>query len=163
MRMLSVDQSTTKTGYALFADGDLRAYGVIASKSKDPLERMRDMCSQIQSLIKKYKPSLLVIEKVSLHSSVPTLVSLANLQGAIFQMCYEKDIAYILYAPSTWRRIIGILGGKLKREDYKKRAIAFVENSYGVTVSDDCAEAICMGLAHLIDTGVIQPQGELNE
>lgn len=158
MRILSVDQSTTKTGYALFADGDLRTYGVIASKSKDSLVRMRDMCSQIQGLIKKYKPSLLVIEKVSLHSSVPTLVSLANLQGAIFQMCYEKDIAYVLYAPSTWRRIIGILGGKLKREDYKKRAIAFVENSYGVTVSDDCAEAICMGLAYLIDTGVIEPK-----
>lgn len=163
MRILAVDQATKKTGYALFADGDLYSYGVLTAKGKDSPDRMQDMCHQIQHLIKKYKPSYLVIEKVSLHSSVPVLVSLANLQGCIFQMCFEKDIGYILYAPSTWRRIIGIIGGKLKREDYKKRAIAFVENSYGITVDDDCAEAICMGLAHLIEAGVVKPQGEENE
>ena len=106
---------------------------------------------------------MMVIEKVSLHSSVTVLVSLANLQGAIFQMCYEKDLGYVLYAPSTWRRIIGIIGGRLKRDQYKKKAIAFVENSYGITVNDDCAEAICMGLAYLIDTGVVAPMEESNE
>lgn len=163
MRILAVDQSTRSTGYALFNDGDLRSYGVITSKNKDPLIRMREMCLQINNLIKKYKPSLMVIEKVSLHSSVPVLVSLANLQGCIYQMCFERDIEYLLYAPSTWRRIIGIIGGRLKRDEYKKKAVAFIESSYGITVNDDCAEAICIGLAHLIETGVISPKENVNE
>lgn len=163
MRILSVDQSTTQTGYAVFDGGDLRSYGVLKSTGKDSTARMADMCHKIQLLIKKHKPSMMVIEKVSLHSSVTVLVSLANLQGAIFQMCYEKDLGYVLYAPSTWRRIIGIIGGRLKRDQYKKKAIAFVENSYGITVNDDCAEAICMGLAYLIDTGVVAPMEESNE
>lgn len=114
------------------------------------------MCSQIHFMITKTKPDFVVFEKISLHSSVKTLTLLARLQGSIMQSCYINHVDFAMYAPSTWRRLLGLLhGGKAMREEHKKRAIAFVRNGYGIKVGDDCAEAICIGVAHLKNTHIL--------
>lgn len=108
------------------------------------------MCVQIDTIIEKTKPDIVVFEGVNLRTSVRTLITLAQIQGCIMQSCFLKNIEFTEYAPVSWRKIIGITqNNKIQRKELKEQAIAFVRDGYKINVGEDCAEAICLGLAHL--------------
>ena len=157
MRIVSFDQSSVLTGYAVFNGTGLTRWGVLDySKNKDTQARIKDMCVEIDTIITKVKPDLVIFEDVNLRNSVKTLIMLAQIQGCIMQSCHLKNIPFVKYAPATWRRIVGIQqSNKTERENLKEQAIAFVRNSYGIKVGDDCSEAICEGLAHLKNEGLL--------
>ena len=157
MKICVFDQSTQKTGYAVFSGTDLYRWGVIdLHKQKDANTRFQNMCEKIREMIDRVRPDLVVFENIALHSSVSALVTLANLQGAIMQDCYLYHIPFACYAPSSWRKQLGLQGNRsTKRPEYKRRAIEYVKRCYGLTVGDDCAEAICIGLAHLSKAGAL--------
>lgn len=158
MRILAIDQSTTKSGYALFSETDLTRWGVLDHhKNKDPDGRFQEMCKHIEELLKNIRPDLVVFEDVSLRQSVNVLIMLARLQGCIMEMCYTYDVDFVIYVPTKWRQLCGINQKKhAERDNLKKQAIAFVRGAYGIRVGDDCAEAICIGLAHLKQTGALE-------
>ena len=157
MRLLSFDQASTKTGYAVFSGTDLTRWGVLDySKEKDTSERVKIMCLEMDTIISKVKPDIVIFEDVNLRTSVKTLIMLAQIQGCIMQSCYLKDIDFVIYAPATWRRIVGIKqSNKTERNNLKQQAIAFVRAGYGIKVGNDCAEAISIGLAHLKNEGLL--------
>lgn len=64
-------------------------------------------------------------------------------------MCFIERIPFEVYAPTRWRKAIGIKQGRTKREELKEAAIDFIRQGYGIRVGDDVAEAIAMGLGHL--------------
>lgn len=157
MRLIAFDQSSTKTGYAIFSDTDLTRWGVLDySKDKNVQNRVKEMCLEINTIISRVKPDLVIFEDVNLRTSVKTLIMLAQIQGCIMQSCFLKGIDFVIYAPATWRRIVGIKqSNKIERKNLKDQAIAFVRTGYGIKVGDDCAEAICEGLAHLKNEGLL--------
>lgn len=165
MKIIIFDQASSKTGYALFNETNLTRWGVLdLSKEKNIEVRLRDMCNQINTIIAKTKPDLVIFEDVSLRTSVKTLIILSRIQGCIMQDCYDKNLDFIIYAPTQWRKILEIAqSNKIKRPELKKQAIAFVKNSYGITVGDDCAEAICIGLAHLKKNGILPNLNDIKE
>lgn len=60
---------------------------------------------------------------------------------------YNKTVIDYIY-PSSWRAAIGIKTGRgIKRASLKEADIAFVEETFGITVNDDEADAICIGYA----------------
>ena len=151
LRIAVFDQSSNKTGYAVFSGTGLTRWGVInLSKEKDVSSRIKDMCLEINTIIDKVKPDIVIFEDVNLRTSPKTLIMLAQIQGCIMMSCFLSGIKFAKYAPATWRRIIGITqNNKTKRANLKEQAMAFVRAGYGINVGDDCAEAICIGLAHL--------------
>lgn len=155
LKILSIDQSSVRTGYAIFNGTDLIKWGVLDfHKEKDIEVRLLGMCKDIDAMISKMKPALVVFEDVSLRTSVKTLIILARIQGCIMQSCYTRGIQFMIYAPTTWRRICEFSqNNKIQRKELKEQAIAFVKNGFGIRVGDDCAEAICIGLAHLKSSG----------
>ena len=82
MRLIAFDQSSTKTGYAIFSDTDLTRWGVLDySKDKNVQNRVKEMCLEINKIISKVKPDLVIFEDVNLRTSVKTLIMLAQIQG----------------------------------------------------------------------------------
>lgn len=167
MKVLAFDQSTKKTGYALFNGSDLTRWGVIDyHKETDSDARMKLMCEKIREIVQKTKPDVVLIEDISLRkNNVKTLLSLARLQGAILEVCYIYNSELFIYAPTSWRKIIGLTQSNKAgaRQDLKEQAIAFVYDKYKIRVGDDCAEAITIGLAHLKETGIIQDLEKIKE
>ncbi len=156
LKLCSFDQSTTKTGYAVFNDSDLTRWGLIDCSKEDPDIKFDNMIKQIEVIIKKISPDIIVIEDVNLRTSVKVLIQLSRLQGAIIAFCLENNIEYYIYAPAQWRKILGFTQGQsVKRSELKEQAIAFVRNGYGINVGDDCAESLCIGLAYLKDNDLL--------
>lgn len=151
MKVLSLDQSSNKTGFAVFEDGELKIHNIIdLSKCKDLEMRINQMMVKINTLIEKIRPDAIVFEDVNFQSNVGTLTVLARLQGAIILSAIKHDINYEIYKPSHWRKILGFKQGKsVGREALKTQALSYIQDKYNIQTKEDIAEAICIGDAFL--------------
>ena len=149
MKILSFDQASVVTGYALFDDGQYSESGVIKKKKDIPIaERVPSMALAICLKIKEIKPDAVVIEDIQNQSSVKTVIDLARLQGGIIMYCVSKGIPIEIYHPSTWRKILQFTqGSKTKRDDLKKQATEYIKGLGFNIESEDESEAICINLA----------------
>ena len=79
-----------------------------------------------------------------------TMKALMYLQAALEFLIHDNHnkvtIEYVY--PSSWRASCGIKNGRgIKRTSLKEADIQFVKDTYGVSVGDDEADAICIGHA----------------
>ena len=149
MRILSFDQASVITGYALFDNGQYVESGVI-KKSKDmPIaDRVPAMALAICKKIKESNVDCVIIEDIQNQNSVKTVVDLARLQGGIIMYCTNKHIPIKIYHPSTWRSALQFTqGSKTKRDALKEQATEYVKGLGFDIASEDESEAICINLA----------------
>lgn len=148
--ILALDASTKSTGYAIFENKNLITSGCIASASADVYKRIHIMRDNLDMILIRYPE----IDQIVLEEVLPeqknqhTFKMLIYLQAAIEFLVWEKypklKITYIL--PNSWRSKCGIQTGRgIKRETLKAADIAFVKNTYGLSVNDDEADAIGIG------------------
>ena len=74
---------------------------------------------------------------------VTTYKVLAHLQGVLINLCFERNIPCEVVHVSTWREYCKIKGKT--RTDKKRNAQLQVKEWYDITVSNDEADAICIG------------------
>lgn len=171
--IMGVDGSTTNTGvsvFKLYKNGKIGFYKVYlisapktsyhkkAKQSKaeyrqqkhEQMEyRLNYMANELLKLVDRYKPGTIIMEDTYGKSDMNTLKMLCRLQGVMLGEGIRRDMYIHFVSPSTWRMAIG-LGvseekARLKREELKSRAIAYVKDKYGIAVTDDEADSICIG------------------
>lgn len=148
-KILAFDQSTKISAYSVFIDGEYVDCGLIdLHKMKDTNERIRAMGVELCKKIKKYNPDKVVIEEVAQQSNALTLKLLARIQGVIIGFCAAHNIDTYIIEPSKWRSILHFkIGAGIKREELKAQSIQYVKNKYGLELSEDSCEAICINEA----------------
>ena len=145
MKILALDQSTKHTGWSYWDNKRLLKYGVIDTQESDvAFVRMAQMGSEIDKLVRRFKPNHVVIEQVQFQHNYKVYSQLSQLQGIIMRILFEKNIAFTLVEPTKWRAFDGIKNRK--REETKAAAIQAVKDKYYIDVSEDIAEAIGIGL-----------------
>lgn len=148
IKILAFDQSTKKTGWAIFRDQDLTKCELIdCDNSKlSPAERFEKMCRAVQDVIDMVKPDFVVMEEVAMQTNAHALITLSRLQGVIISACFQSKIEFYIYPPSSWRKELGFQQGKgHSRKDLKKQAIAYCKEHHGVDLDEDRADAVCIG------------------
>lgn len=157
-RLISFDSSSSKTGWAIFDNAEYKKSGIINLDTNECRKkykgnsdkRIEDMCLSIIDLLKKYKPDIIVIEKLNVGRNMVVTRCLSKIIGAVY--CYSilnNDVFYYEIQPSQWRSQIGIQSSKRKREEYKRLSIQYVKDSFNIDVSDDEADAICAGVGYI--------------
>lgn len=148
-KVLAFDQSTKISAHSMFLDGKYIECGVIdLHKMKDTSERVRAMGVELCRVIEKYKPTAVVIEEVAQQSNPMTLKLLARIQGVIIGFCAAHDIETYIIEPSKWRSTLYFKQGSgVKREELKAQAIKYVKDNYGLELSEDECESICINEA----------------
>lgn len=140
-KILALDQATVNTGWALISSEGVIEFGLIHADSKLPNEeRLREMHSQIKRLIKKVKPSLVVMEAVQYQSNFATFGTLNNLQGVIMAEIFNNNLVFIIVPCSKWRSYCGIRGKR--RIELKSNTRMYIADRYGIIASEDEADAI---------------------
>ena len=150
MIVMSLDQSTRCSGYAVFEDGEYITSGVVdMNKSKlETDKRSFEMAKEIWKIIKKYSPSHLVIENVQQQSNPSTMIILARLAGMIIGYAEAHNIHVHILLPSQWRKALNYSqGAKVKRQELKQQSIDYVKMNLGLELSEDECEAIAEGIA----------------
>lgn len=150
MKVLSLDQSTVKTGWSYFINGKYKKHGVIdLSKQKDSTQRFMDMCSEISKLLDLYKADVVVLEDVALQTNVSVLVTLSRIQGVIIQKCISLNESFYIIKPTEWRKLLDMAQGKLKRKELKVLAINYAKDFLKTDkLNEDESDAICICIAY---------------
>lgn len=145
-KILALDQSSKLTGWSLFEDNIYRDSGVIDKhKMSDAGERIGEMGIAICKKIKEIKPDCVIIEDVQAQSGVSTVILLSRLQGFILGWCYVHNIRTEIIKPSEWRSLLHFKqGAGVKRKELKEQGINYIKNKYGLDLSEDECESICI-------------------
>lgn len=151
--ILSLDLSTKSSGWAVFNGKELIAHGCITSASTDMIKRVHIMTAGINEILQTYEIDKIIAEEVrpqggSGVGNIKTMKALMYLQADLEFLIHDNyskiEIEYLY--PSSWRATCGIKNGRgIKRTSLKEADIAFVQETFGLTVNDDEADAICIG------------------
>lgn len=149
-RLLALDQSLKVSGWAVFDTKGCKLVdsGVFkVSPDKAMYLRLGDIWSNINELHNRYEFDSLYIEDIQLQAgNALTYKHLAYVQATILLWAYFNDVKCEVFAASHWRKLCGGSFGR-KREEQKQHAVDFVRERFGKEVSNDEADAICIGYA----------------
>lgn len=143
-RILVLDAATGTTGWAIFDDRKLTAYGTFTTmRNWETPARIHQLICWLDKNLQIWQPDAIGIENIQLEGNVNTFQKLANLQGALMEYCISQEYTFELAYSSTWRSFIGFK--KDQREEIKKKTQAWVHMMYGISPTEDEADAIAMG------------------
>lgn len=146
-KLLALDQSSHCSGYAIFYDGELKHYGKFTFNDDNLGERLYKIREKVKALIKEYDINEVAFEDIQLQSNVTdnvrTFKTLAEVFGVIYELVTELGIPHTEVLAGTWKSTLNIKGKQ--RQEQKKNAQLFVANTYNLKVTQDEADAICIG------------------
>ena len=143
-RVIAFDQATEHFGLSIWDDSKLVFYSLYTFTG-DVISRLTKIKSFINDIvIAAWQPDFIIMEDIQQqYGAVLTYKILAMLLGVIEVTCTENKIPYEVVSPNVWRKYAGTCGKTRKEE--KLLSMAVVKEKYGVTVTDDIAEAILIG------------------
>lgn len=153
--MLTIDSSTKKTGICIWKNAEYQEHFLInydpaETKNKEDKKmenRFPKMCYDILNILNKYKPQIIYIEDEVVTRNMDTCRFLFRLQGVIEGWALMNDCEFNTVRPTTWRAACGFnQGKKKKRDELKIMSITYVKDHFGLNVTDDEADSICIGV-----------------
>ena len=152
MRLLSLDQSSHCTGFAIFDDQKLFHVSKFTLNSDDLGERLYAYRQKIIELIQDYKIDSVVFEDIQMQNqinNVSTYKILAEIFGITHELMVELNIPYQIVSSNTWKSKLDIKGKQ--RAEQKKNAQQWVLDTYNKKCTQDEADSICIGASTFIE------------
>ena len=147
-KIISLDQSLSCTGWAVFDDKTLIAADIFSVSKTAPMDRrLLEIYKNLTDLYHEYEFEKIYFEDIQLQAgNALTYKHLAYAQAAIILWCGHMNMDWSMSAPSHWRKVLGGGFGR-KRAEQKRYAIQLVQKWYNIEVLSDIADAICIGRA----------------
>lgn len=146
-KLLSLDQSSKTTGYAIFNNGKLETYGKFTYEDVNIDIRLVKFRQKIKDLIKEYNIDEVVYEDIQQQNNVQTFKILAEVYGVLSELLAEMEIPHSSVLAVQWKSTLKIAG--TTRSIQKQNAQKYVINTYGIKATQDESDAICIGTHYL--------------
>lgn len=122
-------------------------YGAITTNAGTPFpERLKAIYDDMKSVIDKYKPDCMSIEKLYFNTNTTTAIDVAEARGVILLAAKEKSLGIFEYTPLQVKQSITGYG---KAE--KHQVMEMVKNLLllsSVPKPDDTADALALSICH---------------
>ena len=156
-KLISLDTSSTISGYSVFSSGLYKYSGVFDYSKKSYKEqpcdedKLNKMVLSILSLLDKEKPGTVVIEMTVVERNAKTQRLLSEIVGSVRGWAYINNAEFVEYRPSVWRKLIcGIKKIPIKRDDCKAWSVGLLQDKI-VGIDDNEADSVLIGIARFID------------
>lgn len=143
MRILSFDQASHTSGWALFENNKLIKHGKFTFNDNDFGIRLEKIRNKVAELVKEYSPDKVYFEDIQLQENVDTFKILAEVFGVIYELLTELKIPNEAIVASSWKGGLGIKGAD--RPAQKANAKKYVEKTFSISPTQDECDAICIG------------------
>lgn len=144
-RVLALDAATGSTGWAIFDNNKLTSYGTFdTNNSEEAAARIHQVKEWLIRNLNVWQPDAVGVENIQLQKNVKMFQTLANLQGVVIDTLITLGYRYMLGYSATWRAYCG-LNSDDDRTAAKRKAQDWVKIMYGISPTQDEADAICMG------------------
>ena len=146
IKLVTIDGSTQKSGIAYFCNGKYIEHVLLDfSKNKNMENRFESMSKEIWKTLDVYRPNIIYIEETYMANNPQTSKILTRLQGVVYAWCFNNNCEFNTIRPTQWRKQLNFQQGKsVKREQLKKQSLQYVLDNYGLEVTDDESDAICI-------------------
>mgnify|MGYP001577386672 CR=1 FL=1 len=151
MTILGIDPGTATTGFGIIEQLEQKSsyrileFGVISTSKIDTDEqRLKILYQDICSLIKKYKPQKVGIEKLFFTTNQKTAMTVSQARGVVLLACALNNLKIKEFTPL---QVKNILCGYGKAD--KKQVQFMVKQTFGLKTSpkpDDAADALAIAL-----------------
>jgi crossover junction endodeoxyribonuclease RuvC len=158
MLILGLDPGTATTGYGILkindpTDFEVYDFGLIEThKDTAAAIRLVQIHDQICTLIEKYKPDIMVIEKVFFASNAKTVIRVGQAQGVMLFCAANHNLECAEYAPGTIKKMISGNGRSNKKEMQAALRTIFGpkvrSKPHKKTHFDNAADALAIALTH---------------
>lgn len=151
--ILALDQASRTSGYAVFQNGKLVDNGTFTYTDDDFSLRLVKIRNKVISLIEQYNIDKILLEDIQLQgqtNNVTTYKALAEVLGVLEELSRERNIPHELIHSQSWKSTLNIKGRD--RATQKRNAQLYVEETYGLKVSQDATDAICIGTHYVNST-----------
>ena len=155
--ILALDQSTQKTGWAVYNNAQLTDFGCFDATG-DLFVRIIKLREWVKSKINELGGiDCLVFEEIQLQNipgtsregNVATFKKLAYVQAVLIELALDLQISYKIIPSSTWKSNCGIVGRS--RAEQKQDAQRFVDYKFHVKPNQDTCDAICIGMSYCLE------------
>ena len=150
-RILAIDQATHVCGWSIFDGTSLVRYGTFRTELKDEIARSSTIKNWMLSMISNWNPDVVALEGIQFQEEgngqkmgVTVFQALARLQGILMEACYSLKVEHIICPTNTWRHHCGVKGRS--RTDKKRSMQLIAKKKYDITLTDDEADAIGIGI-----------------
>lgn len=151
MTILSLDQASRVSGYAIFKDGKLEKFGHFTCSEDDNGARLMHIRNKIKELINDYSPDYVIFEDIqqqnNVANNIQTFKVLAEVYGVISELLTELQIPHSSVLSTVWKSALGIKGRN--RQEQKRNAQQYIINKYRITPTQDEADSVCIGQYYL--------------
>lgn len=147
--VLGIDPGLADTGYGFLKkqNGQLKIldYGRIKTKAKVPdKQRLTEIFNSLTSLIKKYQPDLVAVEKLFFCKNLKTAVAVGQARGVVLLAVGQANLDLIEFTPLQVKQALTTYG----KAD-KKQVAAMVKVVLKMAAppkSDDAADALAIAI-----------------
>jgi crossover junction endodeoxyribonuclease RuvC len=147
VRILGLDPGSRRTGYGVIESGGSKqtqlANGCIVAGTGALSDRLRCIFEGVQSLIERFKPHEIAVERVFLNRNVDSALKLGHARGAAL-CAVPEQVPVFEYAPRAIKlAIVGFGGAEKEQVAHMIRALLNVEGRISSDASDALAVALC--------------------
>lgn len=151
MRILGIDPGYAIVGYGVVDYAKNRfatvGYGAVTTKAKTPFEmRLADIYNDILSIIDKYNPDELAIEKLYFNTNTTTAIDVAQARGVIVLAAHQKGLKISEYTPLQVKQAVTGYGRAEKHQVMEM--IKSILSLKAVPKPDDTADALALAICH---------------
>ena len=144
--IIGIDGASKKTGISVIHNGKLRYVLLDYHKISDSNQRITEMTKGITEFIAQYSPAIVWMEDTWTSRNPKVSQMLTTILGGVRYWCSVNNCEFNTILPASWRKYLGMNEHGAKREELKQKSIEYVNEKFGVEVSDDIADAICISI-----------------
>lgn len=119
-------------------------FGIITSKGEKFEDRLCQIADDIEALLKTYKPSLLVIEKLFFKQNVTTAMRVAEARGVILLAAGRVGVRVVELTPAQVKK--GLTGDGKADKRAMQMMVKILLKLPRVPRPDDAADALALAL-----------------
>lgn len=148
MIALGIDPGTRRVGYGLVksAGSELAfiAAGILAIKSTDDAQALRETKEELDALIKKYRPDVMGVEKLYFAKNQKTALAVAQARGVVLLAATERGLPIKEYTPNEVK--LGVTGYGLADKKAVLKMVRLMLGKHDLAVIDDASDALALAI-----------------
>ncbi|MBI2589762.1 crossover junction endodeoxyribonuclease RuvC [Candidatus Berkelbacteria bacterium] len=161
MRILGIDPGIGTTGWSVVEPSGhqaiLEAAGTITTTlGLATAYRLAELCREIRTLIKRFKPREMAVERLFFSRNVTTALKVSEARGIVLLAAAEYNLPIYEYTPLQVK--LAVTGyGKATKQQVGRMLLHHVQGA-AIPNQDDAADAVAVAVTHVTSRTTISLQ-----
>jgi crossover junction endodeoxyribonuclease RuvC len=148
MISLGIDPGTRRIGFGVISEEpDGPKYitaGILKIESENDPDALVETKTEMDKLIKKYKPDVMAIEKLFFAKNQKTAMAVAQARGVILLAARERNIKIREYTPNEVK--LGVTGYGSADKKAVLKMVRMILGKHDLKVIDDASDALALAI-----------------